>query len=142
MIRAYKTEDCERVMEVWLETSLQSHSFIDEEFWLQRFKEVENDYLPASETFVWEEKGLIKGFISILEQCYIGALFVDPAFQEQGIGSLLMQMAIDKYGALKLGVYKNNFRAVRFYRKMGFDVASQQFDAQTSEIEYIMSNVK
>lgn len=54
-------------------------------------------------------------------------LAVDPGLQGQGIGRALLKdaqrnLALDDVRALRLEVRVDNVRAIRFYRRMGFDV--------------------
>jgi len=52
-------------------------------------------------------------------------LYVDPEAQSLGIGNLLLKMATDeaklqRFQAIYLGVYSENFAAQRFYKRAGF----------------------
>lgn len=60
---------------------------------------------------------MIKGFISIIDDSFIGALFVDNAYQGQGIGQSLINTAINQYKSLSLAVYKDNVNSIHFYLK-------------------------
>ena len=46
-------------------------------------------YLPAAQTWVWEEEGVLKGFASVIDDRFLGALFVAPAAIRSGIGKAL-----------------------------------------------------
>ena len=50
----------------------------------------------------------IKGVISIINNEFIGVLFVDTEYQGNGIGKELIDYAIDRYKKLNLAVYKDN----------------------------------
>lgn len=78
---------------------------------------VKDIYLPNAKTSIFEEDGIIKGFISIIDNFFISALFVDNAYQGQGIGSILINDAINQHEVLSLAVYKDNIDSVRFYEK-------------------------
>ena len=93
-----------------------------------------------SKTFVYEEEGKIKGFISIINKEFIGALFVDNDSQGQGIGRKLIEYVLNKFTTLNLAVYKNNIKSVGFYRKMGFEVISEEINEDSKFPEYIMKN--
>lgn len=60
----------------------------------------------------------------------LGRIYVDPAFHGQGIAQMLFAHAsadAARRGALLwLGVFKNNPRAIAFYRKMGMTPAGTQ----------------
>ena len=85
-----------------------------------------------------EEKGIIKGFISVIDKEFIGALFVDNNYQGLGIGSKLIRYVDSIYDELTLTVYKENSRAVSFYKSIGFNILDEQINDDTGSIEYYM----
>ena len=85
-----------------------------------------------------EEKGIIKGFISVIDKEFIGALFVDNNYQGLGIGSKLIRYVDSIYDELTLTVYKENSRAVNFYKSIGFNILDEQINDDTGSIEYYM----
>ena len=131
-------KEVNRLMDVWLKSVKLGHSFIPYTYWEQEYKAVRNEYLPNSKTFVYEEQGEIKGFISMIGEEFIGALFVDVPYQKQGIGKKLMEYAKEKHSSLKLAVYCRNETAVRFYKGNGFQVECIEKNEETGEDNYIM----
>ena len=93
MIRKATSADIDKIMQLWLETNTKAHAFIAPEYWQKHFDEVKNKYLPQAETFVYEDKHQLKGFISILLDNFVGALFVDTRYQRQNIGTKLLDYA-------------------------------------------------
>ena len=106
MIRDLKQKDIDKVMEIWLESTIKAHDFIPEKYWQDNYNAVKDIYIPQSKTYVYEEGEEIKGFISILNDDFIGALFVSLNEQGKGIGSKLIEYANAKFDNLKLAVYK------------------------------------
>jgi diamine N-acetyltransferase len=58
----------------------------------------------------------------------IERFYVDRQFHGKGVAQTLMQACFDRagqsgHGAIYLGVWENNHRAIAFYRKCGFEVA-------------------
>ena len=58
----------------------------------------------------------------------IERFYVDRQFHGKGVAQTLMQACFDRagqsgHGAIYLGVWENNHRAIAFYRKCGFKVA-------------------
>jgi len=51
MIRSFEPSDMDRVLEIWLEASIQAHDFLAREFWESKVSEMRDTYLPASETY-------------------------------------------------------------------------------------------
>ncbi len=91
-----------------------------------------------SKTFIYEDNDDIRGFISIINNDFIGALFVEKNYQSQGIGKSLIDYAKNLYDNLSLAVYKENEKALEFYKKMGFKIISENINEDTNCVEYIM----
>ena len=140
MIRKLDNKDVNRIMEIWLESTIKAHSFIEKEYWQSNYNTVKYVYIPIAETYVYEENDVIKGFISIIDKEFIGALFVDNDYQGLGVGSKLINFSLNKYDTLSLAVYKENFKSVRFYKKMGFEILSEEINEDSKHPEYIMKN--
>ena len=90
MIRKFKEEDTVKVMTIWTRGNFQAHPFIDKDYWLLNFNRVKDEYLKKAYTLVYEENGEIKGFISLLDDEYIGALFVREDSRRKEIGRKLI----------------------------------------------------
>ena len=140
MIRKLENRDINIIMDIWLKSTIKAHNFIDENYWRKNYNNVKNIYIPISDTFVYEDNGRIKGFISIINNDFIGALFVDVNSQGMGIGSKLIDYAISIYGNLSLSVYKNNENAFDFYKNKNFKILSEEVNKETKFLEYIMKH--
>ena len=138
MIRPSKKADAERLTDIWLAASLQSHNFINESYWRGKTEEIRTVWLPASKTLVWEENSRIVAFVALLKKEYIGALFVEPALQKCGIGSRLLAALQKEYPLLRLRVFAKNDNAVQFYLHRGFKIDGRQKDGATGEEELLM----
>ena len=138
MIRNIGSNDIDKIMNIWLRSTIKAHDFIQKEYWENNYNIVMNMYIPMSETFVYEDEECIKGFISIINNEFIGALFVDIDFQNSGIGKKLINYATDKYKNLNLAVYKENKTAVDFYINRGFTIIKEQANEDSGHNEYIM----
>ena len=102
-------------------------------------KIIKKYYLPNTDSYVFEDKRQIKGFISIIDDKYIGALFVMPKYQRMKIGSKLLNFAKKLYPELSLKVFLKNENAVRFYKNNDFKIIGEQVDESTNEKELLMS---
>lgn len=140
MIRKLENRDINIIMDIWLKSTIKAHNFIDENYWRKNYNNVKNIYIPISDTFVYEDNGRIKGFISIINNDFIGALFVDVNSQGMGIGSKLIDYAISIYGNLSLSVYKDNENAFAFYKNKNFKILSEEVNKETKFLEYIMKH--
>ncbi len=137
MIRSFKTEDLNRVMNLWLDTNIKAHSFIDKTYWQDNFNMVK-EMMPQATIYVYEQDSEIQAFIGLLGS-YIAGIFVADEFQSKGIGKALLEYVRAKNDELYLSVYKKNNRAVRFYLKEGFYVTAEQIDEDTGETEFLMN---
>ncbi len=138
MIRNFEDKDLNRIMDIWKITTIKAHHFINKDYWQKNYELVKNVYIPNSTTFIYQDKTIIKGFISIIDHNFIGALFVDINNQSLGIGSLLLKYAIEKYNNLKLSVYKENRQPVKFYIKKNFKIIKEEINKDSGFLEYTM----
>lgn len=132
-IRKYKEEDLKRVLDIWFESSSIAHDFLG----LDQLKEQKNlirdTYLPMAETWVVEEDGELRGFISLLDH-YVGGLFLHPDHQGRGIGRRLIEKVFREKGFLTVGVYEKNLAARKFYDRMGFRYVDREVQEETGEV--------
>ena len=136
MLRKMKTDDLDPVIQIWLESNRQAHSFIEADYW-EKNKEEVRKMLPHSLIQVAEIEGNIVGFIG-MNETKIEGLFVNCNFQSRGIGHSLIEWAKTRNEVLMLNVYQKNQRALKFYLKEGFVIHEQLIDEETGEIEFLM----
>lgn len=136
MIREFKIEDLERVMEIWLQSNIETHSFIDKKYWEDNYSMVK-EILPSAEIYIYEENKNILGFIGIIGS-YIAGIFVDKNFRSQGIGKKILDYCKSLKRELSLSVYEKNIKAYSFYSREGFQVVEKKIDENTNEIELVM----
>lgn len=137
-IRLSEECDINIIMEIWLESTIRAHSFIEKDYWVNNYDLVKTKYIPYSKTYVYEEGNKIKGFISIIENNFIGALFVDNNSQGNGIGKKLLDFAKEEYKSLSLAVYKENEKALKFYLREGFSIVKEQVNEDSKRLELMM----
>lgn len=136
MIRKFKTDDLEQVMELWLATNISAHDFISAKYWHANYGLVKK-MLPQANIWVYEKNNEIWGFIG-LQGTYIAGIFVADKAQGKGIGSKLLAKAKQQKQQLSLAVYAKNERALNFYRRADFVVVKEQLDEATGQVEYQM----
>lgn len=138
MIRKMEEKDISDVLQIWLETNIRAHNFIEKEYWTGNYEMVKQ-ILPEAEVYVYEDEknGQIAGFIGINNQ-YVEGLFVKESAQSRGIGKQLLDHAKGRKTELRLGVYQKNVRAMRFYLRENFLIQAEEMDEDTNEKEYIM----
>lgn len=138
MIRQYANGDIDAVMQIWLNTNIQTHNFISSDYWQSNFRVVK-EMLPHAEIYVYENDYAkqIDGFIGLNDN-YIEGVFVKKAAQSKGIGKQLLNYAKEIKSTLKLSVYQKNEKAIQFYLREKFSIQSENMDANTGEKEFVM----
>ena len=136
MIRRFENKDLDQVMSIWLQVNMESHSFIEADYWKNNYEMV-REMIPKAEVLLSEENGQIRGFIGLIDT-YIAGIFVRAAEQSKGVGTGLLHTVMKSRDNLRLNVYKKNMRAVSFYQHYGFQIINQGIDESTSEEEYTM----
>ena len=138
MIRKWDTEDTAPLLALWLDSTIHAHPFISESYWRDSVAVVRDVYLPAASTWVWEQDGELKGFVSVLDSRFVGALFVAPAAIRSGIGKALVQHVQQRFSLLSLEVYQKNQSAVNFYHALGFRIEDGAWQEETHHPTWIM----
>lgn len=136
MIRDFRITDLDRIMQLWLNTNIQAHNFINSRYWRNNFDAVK-EIMPKAAIYVYEQNGEIQAFIGLMES-FVAGIFVSSNSQSKGIGKLLLDYSKGKWDELSLCVYKKNNGALRFYLREGFKISAEQVDENTGEIEFVM----
>ncbi len=131
IIRKYKPEDLDEVISVWETASALAHPFLTKEFMDEERENIPNIYLPVADTRVMEQDGKVIGFIAIIGENEVGALFVKPEFHGTGAGKALMDKARELRGDLEVEVFEANSIGRRFYSKYGFKPFKEYMHEQT-----------
>lgn len=132
MIRKMKDAELEKVSQIWLDSNLEAHDFIDKNFWLDNYPMVKEQFKTA-EIYV-DAESEIKGFVG-LQSDYIAGIFVEKSYRNQGIGKKLINFLKKNHQELSLDVYDKNIRAKQFYERNGFEVSIQSIERETGEKE-------
>lgn len=132
MIRSYQASDQEQTLAVWYNASVVAHHFLDESFFEQERKAIIEQYFPVTEKWVYEHEGSVVGFIAMLDN-EVGAIFVEPDAQGQGIGRALMEHVRANRDVLELDVFKANRIGRRFYARYGFQVVGERVHEETGQ---------
>ena len=81
---------------------------------------------------------MLKGFVSVMEQRFLGALFVAPDTLRSGIGKALVQHVQQRFSVLSLEVYQKNQSAVNFYHALGFRIEDSAWQEDPQHPTWIM----
>jgi len=136
LIRKILKNDIDSVANIWLNTNIQAHWFIDEQYWKKNYELVKG-MLLESEVYVYVENSEVYGFIGVNDE-HIEGIFITNEVQSRGIGKSLLDFVKEKKERLHLNVYQKNTRAITFYRIEGFKIESTIIDEITKEKEYFM----
>lgn len=90
MIRKWQSDDPAPLLSLWLESTTAAHPFINADYWRENEAMVRDVYLPAAETWIWEEDDKPLGFVSVMQAQFVGALFVSTSLIGKGIGHALL----------------------------------------------------
>lgn len=91
-----------------------------------------NDPILLEQTFVYDD-GIVKGLIQI-EDKEVKTLYVDSFFQNEGIGSKLLEFALIHYNITYLWALEKNDKALKFYKRHGFEYSNEwKYEEGTTE---------
>lgn len=126
LLRPYDAvRDLESCLAIWRAASENAHSFLGTDAIRSDEEAVRERYMPLAEITIAEREGEIAGFIALLGS-FIGGLFVSPARHRFGIGRELVEDAARRKGVLEVEVYRENSRALAFYRAIGLRAVSER----------------
>ena len=119
-IRQSHKEETSRLFEIWHNAVAATHGFIAPHHLAEIEQMVKTEYLPGKQFWVAaDEDDRAVGFMR-LDGDHLDSLFVDPAFQGQGIGLMLVKYAHSLSPKLSVEVNEQNLEARQFYEKLGF----------------------
>lgn len=134
MIREYCESDLSDLLDAWHEASQVAHPFLDQAFLASERRNIPELYLPNAETWVYEHAGQVVGFIAMIGN-EVGAIFVQPRLQGQGIGQALMNYSRERRDGLEVQVFAKNQIGRRFYSLYGFkEISESMHEASGHEI--------
>lgn len=136
-IRSASDSDIGGVMRLWLEANIAAHPFIDALYWHNRYDEI-RVCARESQSFVYENRGELLGFISLSSETEIMAVCVAPSAQLSGIGIRLIDHAKQTVPCLSIRCFKQNEQTVKFLINRGFIPVAESHDAQTGCDVYTM----
>ena len=140
MIRQARIEDVGRIAEILVFNKRLNFFpiFQDVQY---AFKElnvmnIASELLDSYYHFYVYDDGVIKGIMEI-DGIELVTLYVDSFFQNEGIGSQLVEYAIENHQIQYLWALEKNVNAIRFYKRLGFVVTDEKkFEEDT--IEYLV----
>lgn len=127
-VRKYTPYDEDAVIEMWQRTWQVTRPGIDFAERVPWFREhLRDKWAPLGHVYVAEQRGRVVG-LAVLKpaQNCLEQFAVAPSAQGTGAAELLMSVVKDASPeTLELTVNSDNFRAIRFYEKHGFEIVSE-----------------
>ena len=141
IIREAKLDDLARIAEIEVFNYRLNfyHIFQDDTFYFQEMQVlnvINENKKRLGQLWVYDDNGIVKGFMWVDSQ-QIKKLFVEPVLQSRGIGSKLLEYAVDKLGATYLWALEKNTRAIAFYQKHGFQLTEERM-LEEGTTEYLV----
>lgn len=129
--------DREDILNIWLDSSTEAHSFIEPKFWKDNIRLVDKG-LEELNIKVYKKGNKILGFIAISDD-FVHGIYIDKPYRNKNIGSKLMDYVKTYHNTLKIRVYKKNKPAYNFAEKNGFHFQEALIDESNGEREDILS---
>ena len=136
MIRTFTSTDLDTILKIWLESNLQTHSFIPLSYWTSHL-DFMRQVLPQAELYVYELEEQVVAFAG-LQKDYIAGIFTKKEYRSQGIGKQLIEFLKKSHSNLSLSVYEKNRQAIEFYLREGFQIRKEGMDTENQEKEFLM----
>ena len=138
VFRPLKRNDVEAISLVHHRACLIAYRFMN---WRYPLDEVERWYAGKFAEWTWTlaafDSGALAGFIALTDR-HIDQLYVDPSFQRRGVGSTLIDRALESSpGQVTLHVFEENAPARAFYEKHGFAGRDRWMNEQEGAIDLL-----
>ena len=122
-IRRAIPSDREALLDIWLRSARETHTFVSEDDLASMIPQV-RDYLASDEVEFWvlcDDVGAVMGFMG-MSGSKMDALFFAPEHHRRGYGRRLVRHAQEIHGELTVDVNEQNSGARAFYEACGFIV--------------------
>lgn len=126
------------LMDIWLTSNLQAHSFVPSQYWRSHEAEVRAALPQAELTVAITDTGRIVGFVGV-QNDYIAGVFVAAEMRNQHIGHRLLMHLKQRYAKLTLSVFEANAGAVRFYERERFVISATRMAEDVKQVAYEMT---
>ncbi|MFK3866652.1 GNAT family N-acetyltransferase [Pseudoalteromonas rhizosphaerae] len=131
LIKSAEQKDYASLIEIWEACVSHTHDFLTQQHIDELKPLILAHYFDAVSLFCCKDNsGKIIGFIGVAGG-NIEMLFVEPTFFAKGVGTLLINYAIDNLTATHVDVNEQNPKAHGFYLSRGFEqIGRSELDGQ------------
>ncbi len=119
-ITPYKDLYRQQMLALWEQSVLATHDFLLPADFEEIKRSVASIPFHELHVFCLTNIDTVIGFIGVANK-KIEILFLAPDFFGRGLGQKLLHFAVEKLDADQLDVNEQNWKAVRFYQKFGFE---------------------
>jgi putative acetyltransferase len=124
-VRPGTAADLPRALEIWRRAVDATHGFLTRTDRAEIDVMVEREFLPNADLWVAEDDAArVAGFL-VMDADMIDALFVDPAIHGQGVGTLLLEHALQQAPNARVDASEQASNALPFYLARGFRVVGR-----------------
>ena len=124
-IRRGTPQDVPRALEIWRSAVDATHGFLTPEHRAEIDEMVATEFLPNAELWVAvDEDKTVAGFL-VMDGKMIDALFVDPAVHGRGVGTALLNHALQLEPDAVVDASEQASNALPFYLSRGFMVVGR-----------------
>ena len=109
----------EQVLDVWEQSVLATHHFLNPEDFQSIKQIVRFIDFTAFEVYCLTADQTVIGFLGVADK-KVEMLFLSPSYFGKGLGKKFMNFALQELGVNKVDVNEQNTKAVEFYQRFGF----------------------
>ena len=123
-IRANRSDDADRIVEIWCTSVDATHDFLSAEDRVS-IEALVAEHIPKADLDLLVDADDTPLAFLKMDGPMIDALFVAGDRLGEGLGSVLLRHAMEHHGANVLEVNEQNPQAVAFYDRWGFEVTGR-----------------
>ena len=140
-LRTYTAADEDAAIELWRSSWQAAYPAIDFSarlgWWRERWR---RELVPVARITVAEVDGGLQGLVTVDPRTgYLDQIVVAPHAWGSGVAEALLEEAKRISPALDLKVNTDNARAIRFYKRHGFDISGEGVNENSGRPVYTMT---
>lgn len=124
MIRRYINSDYGPLINIWERSVVFTHNFLSKEDYEAIHSKLQ-EYFSVVDVYVYIKAGKVVAFMGVSDN-EMEMLFCDPDYFRQGIGSSMVNYAVQFLNIKYINVNELNSQAIDFYKSMNFIVIGRQ----------------
>lgn len=127
MVQRYILSDYSKLIDIWERAVKKTHTFLSKESY-EKIRASLEEYFNSVEIYVYKKNGKDIAFMGVKDD-KLEMLFCDPDYFRQGIGTFMLNYALNFLNIKYVDVNEANLSAIEFYKSHGFnEVAKTEYD--------------